>query len=110
MAQTDRSILSRLSRQIEIVGDERVALHAMALDSRESDSFQQARIGRDANPERDGIWEGDRAGNENPLGGKTCAGLSERANIAHDRPCERNLIVASDVVNATAERSGVNER
>lgn len=38
------------------------------------------------------------------------ADLPERANIAHDRPCERNLIVASDVVNATAERSGVNER
>lgn len=37
-------------------------------------------------------------------GGKKRADVWEFGVIAHDRPCECNLIVASDAVNATAER------
>lgn len=37
-------------------------------------------------------------------GGKRRADVWEFGVIAHDRPCECNLIVASDAVNATAER------
>lgn len=44
------------------------------------------------------IWRGGGGG------GKKRADVWEFGVIAHDRPCECNLIVASDAVNATAER------